>query len=36
MKKFITDNMFLIVILLVVGVGAIYYRNWKAKKEATA
>jgi hypothetical protein len=36
MKKFITDNMFLIVILLVVGVGAIYYKNYKAKKEAGA
>jgi len=35
MKKFITNNLWIIVVITAVGVGAIYYKNWKAKK-ATA
>lgn len=36
MKKFVTNNLWIIVIIVAVAVGAIYYRNWQAKKSTNA
>ena len=34
MRKLITDNMFIIVLVLIAGVGYIYWKNYQAKKTA--
>lgn len=31
MKKFITNNLWIIVVITAVGVGYIYYQNWRAE-----